>query len=863
MSREYSVEVCKELEERFQAAGLHRPMRIRRYDAGTELVYDVTGVGPRSCLRMPLPPFLLPKEARGQVGAAGHEDAGGRVHLVVERFVGGGFAGQVYQVKVLGIEANDGAIEGLEVGGVYAMKILIPPTGFSRLFRNLLYLIGFQGPFQLQVNPTAAMTGALWQKFIRRAAKIRFGKENTVVDIHAIFVDDRLGSCGELSEWIYGRTWWLEVDDRLDLLRRWRRGKVVDESAIGELGLPEYRAKRKFMHRFVELLHDVGGCEFARQYEWSTCKSQPNCLKRQGTEKNPSAGLVAVDFRAGLALLPFLPMSPGDFKLIAKGLARGSLVQFDRGSISKLEAFVQEHSDQFADMGQMLEELKAAEQVYRDSVPDITHNHVRLLYSRKLWSTMLDSAIVGWKVRNLVDERHEQKLRSSRLRTLLFLVVGVIPFLGRLIRRIWGRADWRRHYWRMLSSWGYLKRAVQARIAEKVIVWHRAGRVDDKRALRIASGIREFLSHLPVSVLPARLHRFLTDGAYAKERLVYIVVRPVRLYFDAELREQWLREMVTEGREKHMLRGEDANVILSQVNEPFIQKYLKSLAVHVCTLPVTQVVSVLVATIYVLRHPELTWDEAVLRVAAILAAFQLTLISPGSLVRGFYVLYLVIRERNFKDYNIAVVLGFFKYIGYLAFPIQMTYHYPTLARFMAAHWATEAAHIVPVFGERGALLEHWAFCLFYNWPLTIRRRMRKRAEIRASMESRYWHIGLCAAAAAAILGLADFIYIRNMGALPRLRDIWWLSVLVPVACGAVVTLGCGGAALWKRIITTAACGVATGVLYTAIFTTLGQIHGIAVGETVKYCGLWIFTFAILSTIGAIATELKLADPDLA
>jgi len=55
----------------------------------------------------------------------------------------------------------------------------------------------------------------------------------------------------------------------------------------------------------------------------------------------------------------------------------------------------------------------------------------------------------------------------------------------------------------------------------------------------------------------------------------------------------------------------------------------------------------------------------------------------------------------------------------------MTYRYPALARFMAAHWATDAVHIVPVFGERGALLEHWVFCLFYNWPLTIRRKMRK------------------------------------------------------------------------------------------------------------------------------------------
>ena len=95
-------------------------------------------------------------------------------------------------------------------------------------------------------------------------------------------------------------------------------------------------------------------------------------------------------------------------------------------------------------------------------------------------------------------------------------------------------------------------------------------------------------------------------------------------------------------------------------------------------------------------------------------------------MRGLYVLYLVIRERNFKDYNIAVFLGFFKYIGYLAFPIQMAYRYPTLARFMAVHWATGAVPAIPVFGEKGALLEHTVFCTFYNWPLTIRRRTRNR-----------------------------------------------------------------------------------------------------------------------------------------
>ena len=820
--KEYSVEVCRTLGEKIRAAGLHRPMQVSRYDAGTELVYDVRGVG------------------QANTGEAG------RVRLVVEKFAGGGFAGQVYRVKVLEIE--DGSIGGLKTGGVYAMKILIPPRNPSRLFREALYWVGFQGPFQLQVNPTAARAGALWQKFIRRGAKIRFGDEGTVADIYATFVDSRLGSCGELSEWVDGRTWQLEIDDRLDLLKRWRKGKEVDEQ---QLGLPEYRAKRQFMTDFVKLLHDMGGFEFARQYEWSTCKSQPNCLKRCDTEDDPSGGLVAVDFRAGLALLPFLPMSPGDFKLIGKGVMRGSLVQFDRGDTNKLEAFVEAHSDEFADMHQMLDELKTAEQVYRDSVPDITHNHARLFYSSRLWSTIIDSAVTGWKVRNFVDERCEQKLRSSRILTLLFFAIGLIPFLGRFFRRILGRPDWRRHYSQMLSSWGYFQRAFRARIAEKVIIWHRKGRVNAARSQRLAESMPLFLVNLPFCILPAGLHRFLTDWVFFKDKLYYFPVRFIKLYFSAKLREEWLRDMINEGKKKHILTDQDADTILSQLHEPYIQRYLVSLVVHGLTLPLTQIVSVIVAWIYYQK----TGDE--LGAGGILVLFQIIPISPGSIARGLYAVGIMIYDRSFKDYNIAVFLSFVKYIGYLAFPIQMTYRYPVLARFMAAHWATAAVHIVPVFGERGALLEHWVFCLFYNRPLTIRRRMRKRAEIRAAMKPRYWHMGLCAVGVAGIFGFADFVYLGNTGALPGLKEIWWLVVLVPLVCGAVVTLCAGGTALWKRIIGAAVCGAVAGVLYTAASTMLGHAQGVAVVEIAKYCFWRTFIFAGLSTIGAVITELKL------
>jgi hypothetical protein len=215
-------------------------------------------------------------------------------------------------------------------------------------------------------------------------------------------------------------------------------------------------------------------------------------------------------------------MSPADIKLILLGLGRRSLVQFDRGSLSKLERFVDAHSDDFADMRRMLDELKASERIYRDSVPDITHNHLRLLYSRSLWSTILKSAVTGWQVQNIVDDERAQKFESSRGLTVLFLLIGLIPFLGTFARRLLGRADWRRHYAGMVSSWDYFKRTLKGKMAEKVIIWHRESRVDADNALKTARSSRRFWSHFAASLLPVGLHRLTTDWQYAKERLHYL-----------------------------------------------------------------------------------------------------------------------------------------------------------------------------------------------------------------------------------------------------------------------------------------------------------------------------------------------------
>lgn len=873
MAVKYCSETVKKLQQQSQQLKLYRPLRQGRFEPGAELCYDVAAVG---------------------------SSAHAQVTLKVNRFVGGGFAGQVYQVEILKVQGD--AIEGLEVGAVRAMKILIPPSRFSQVFRDALYWVGFQGPFQLQVNPTASRAGALWQKFIRRAAAKRFGSEGTVTDICATFVDDQLGSCGELSEWIDGRTWLLEVDDHLDLLNKWRKGKVKEDPRLGSA---EYRAKYHFMTDFVAMLHEMGAHEFARQYEWSTCKSQPNCLKRKDSDDAPDKGLTAVDFRAGLVLLPFLPMSPGDFKLIAKGVARGSLVQFDRGNLDTLKRYMESHAETFEDMWPLYEELVAAEETYRNSVPDVTHNGLRLLSSATLWSRIRKSSISGWRVTNLIDDACEAQFLKSPVQPLLFILmsllglVGKVAVMGGLVfmlyaivmglgsagtilwplvavagliaidglaisavcragRKYLGRADWRKHYQSLVTKPAYFKTAIQGKVLESAVKWHRAGRLTETRAMAVTATPGLFVMHLVLSVLPVGLHRILTDQAYARERLANIFVRPVRLYFDSKLRNQWMLDMLDEGQKKHMLTDEDAETIRSQLDEPYIQKYLVSLVVHLMTLPVTQVVGLIIAVIN-WQVRDLTWDEAVAQGALIMATLQIVPLSPGSFCRGLYTTIIAIRERNFKDYNIALFLSYFKYVGYLAFPIQMTYHYPALARFMAGHWATEAVHMVPVFGEHGALLERWVFNLFYNWPLTLRRRMQQRAKRRASQAPRYWHGVVCALGAAGLLALGDKLYLDRLGVLPQMTNLWWYVLLTAMGCGALVTLGCKGAPLGKRIITSALVGASTGALYTALAGQLAAMAQVEVTGLGVTCVWRMFALTLLATIGALITEILLPE----
>jgi len=713
-AKAYSSEVCRRLAAVAEETRLLRPRRIVRHEVGDLLALDLEGVAPAWR---------------------------GRATFEILGYVGGGFAGQVYRARVVDIEGDAPARAALPAGGTCALKMFVPWSGFARMFRNAIYGLAFQAPFGLQVSRSAVRSAALWQKFLRRGAGVRLGREETIVDVHATFFDPALGAHGEVLEWVQGRVWRLEVNERL----------FSEESPGQGASETEYAAKKRFMRDIVGLFHEMGAPELARQYEWWTMKSQPNVLKHIGAGpprgeaagEDPSAGLVAVDFGAGLALLPFLPMSPADVKLILQGLAAGRLVQFDRGDLKRLEAFVSEHASAFTDLGGALAELEITDAAYRRSQADLTHHHVRLVTDGELRRSVREGWIASFRARGRTDDAAAERFRSRPMRAWLYVLVGFIPLVGPFLQRVWGNAAYRRHVGAMLTSFGYLGRALRGKQAESLVEWHRRGRVSAERAESLLGHPIAFWTQaFTLGWLPAGAHRFLTDRRYAWDVFKYVAVRPIVLFFSRARREAWLREMVEEGRRDGMLKDEEAESILARIQEPYIQTYLLSLVVHLFTIPITQIVSVLLGSYLAAKYGQDAVESGAIFGGTVLI-FQFTPLSPGSIVRGLYATGLAIWMRDWKNYSWAVCISYWKYIGYLGFPIQMAHSYPILARFMAARWATHGVGLVPVFGERGALLEHGVFNTFFNAPISLRNRWRELAPQRRAVRGPLGWVGTC------------------------------------------------------------------------------------------------------------------------
>jgi hypothetical protein len=111
----------------------------------------------------PAVPGYLPGEQVAASIITIEDDAPIALDLQIETVEGSGFAGQVYQGRVLSATPRDWP-ERL------AVKVLRPRSRWKRLVRDSLFWLCFQAPFAPQIDEAAVRSGLLWQVALRTAA---------------------------------------------------------------------------------------------------------------------------------------------------------------------------------------------------------------------------------------------------------------------------------------------------------------------------------------------------------------------------------------------------------------------------------------------------------------------------------------------------------------------------------------------------------------------------------------------------------------------------------------------------------------------------------------------------------------------
>lgn len=163
-------------------------------------------------------------------------------------------------------------------------------------------------------------------------------------------------------------------------------------------------------------------------------------------------------------------------------------------------------------------------------------------------------------------------------------------------------------------------------------------------------------------------------------------------------------------------------------------------------------------------------------------------------------------------------------------------------------------------------MEHILFDTFYNYPLSLRRRISLRRKLRSGLEPRYWHLPLCVLSGIVLLAFLDVIYFNLQGSVPRFGEIWWAAIWIPGFVAAASSVWARGARLSNRFIMGLISGVVIAVFYAAMSELEGAFlvqEGSEALQVLPFLGemavkaLWrAFLFSIVAIIGVFIAETR-------
>ncbi|MFZ0547756.1 MAG: hypothetical protein WAM60_20075, partial [Candidatus Promineifilaceae bacterium] len=464
---------------------------------------------------------------------------------------GSGFAGQVYCAQPEG---------GTDL---VAIKVLRPASIWKERFRDALFRLSFQAAFAPRLTEEAVRAGLIWQTLLRIGAGIEWGTPTAVVQPLGYYWDEELRSFAEIHQWIDGRSSRYSADEQLV-------GRLFDHAATMPNG--EMSRQRHFMSRMTRLCYQMGAVGLARQYEWYTFVSQANVLHCQTLEPGQSE-FVAVDFRPGLAVPFFLPLSPHHLHIIIQGLRRGILRHFDEVDMARLDRYTADHAGQFEPVQTLIEQLQEDEARYRDGLPDLWQHPTHLRERR-----VKTAVIATWHQSGLIADDQLPQLTERTTLFYLYFLLDHMPVLGHFLLRLWGNHRYRQHWQRMIRERDYRKEVTAVIRDRDLVEWLQTGRVTTAVIPKLARSMpRYWRDKLILSWLPAPIQRLLTSRAALLEWLYSRLLFPLRLLFQPEQRQKWLHHIISVQVKNGVVSRSDETRFREQIYEPLMHGYLRDL----------------------------------------------------------------------------------------------------------------------------------------------------------------------------------------------------------------------------------------------------------------------------------------------
>jgi hypothetical protein len=627
----------------------------------------------------------------------------------IEAFAGSGFAGQVYRAL-----PQVGVLPGTQIGVSLALKFLRPSSRWKERFRDVLFFLSYQTIFAPRLREPGLQAGLLLTEILHQLMVQEDGQSAMFARPLGYFWDERLATFAEIYSWEIGRPPFYTPDDGLIL--RWFAGRKDPPDS-------EMQRKKQFMHWLADRCYQYGAQGIARQFEWGTWVAQSNVLTRPAGSGN-EAEFVAVDWRPGLAVPFFLPLSPAHARLIVRGIWRGQWVQFDQVDHKCLLEYLGRHPEITDQVSKSLEAFLPAERAYRAGLPDLWQSGDRLLENKVSRKSVQAALIEDWEKLGRVGEVTAKKLKTSRQFFSVMFFFSFLPLVGTRLQKLAGCARYRAHLWCWLSRLHYRQAALDALCARDLIEWQWQGRVPASQIDRLTGSRRRYLlQKITLSWLPATFHRLVVDRQALSALAQRWFVQPARLLVSAGARQAWLALVVKAQVGRGVVAENEAEGILLSMQDPRLHTFVRDLGLFVGLEFFARLVYLSLA-IYGIAQDNF-WP---LFVAA------LGPVSPSGVLRLGYILLELVADLpsifQHRDLRLltarlsGILIAPWRFIGNFCVPVEMFAYEPRFALLVADYFTSELVRHVPVFGGRGRLLEYVAFQLTFNLPLSVERALR-------------------------------------------------------------------------------------------------------------------------------------------